>query len=236
MHRISCLVCAGLATLLGACSTAVQGNGKLATEERPLTGFAAVDSAGSFDVKVDRGDMFGVHVAVDSNIEPLLHTRVVGGTLVIGSDEPVTDLLPGPHVTVTMPHLTTATLSGSGLFSVAGFEEDDPIRLVLSGSGNLDFQGTAPAVTARLDGSGEIDLAGESDRVTLALDGSGSIDARALPAKNGSVGLAGSGRVLATVGERVDVSLSGSGQIDLYGGAAMGHVSKTGSGDIDRHD
>ena len=237
MHRFSCIACAGLVTLLGACSTAVHGNGQLVSVERPVSaGFAAVESASSFDVKVTRRDTFSVHIDVDSNIAPLLHTRVVHGTLVIGSDEQVDDLLPGPHVTVTMPHLTSATLSGSGLFSFAGFDEDDPVRLELSGSGNLDFQGSAPKVAARLDGSGEIDLAGSSDQLALALDGSGSIDARGLPARVGAVGLAGSGRVLATVAERVDVSLSGSGKIDLFGGASIGKSSRTGSGDIEQHD
>jgi Putative auto-transporter adhesin, head GIN domain len=236
MQWFSSIASVGFATVLGACSNAVHGNGQPASEDRPLSGFVAVESASSFDVKVERGNTFSVHVHVDSNIEPLLRTRVVGDTLVIGSDEQVTDLLPGPHVTVTMPRLTSATLSGSGLFSAAGFEEHDPVSLDLSGSGNLDFQGSAPAITARLDGSGEIDLAGSSDQLDLELDGSGSIDARALPARVGSVGLAGSGQVLATLAERVDVSLSGSGHIDLFGGAAIAHASKSGSGEIEQHD
>jgi len=236
MYRFSCLACAGFAIVLCACSDAVHGNGKLASEDRPVSGFVAVESASSFDVKVERRATFGVHVDVDSNIEPLLYTRVEGDTLVIGSDEQVTDLLPGPHVTVGMPELRAATLSGSGLLLVTGFEENDPVRLDLSGSGNVDFHGSAPTITARLDGSGEIDLAGSSDRLELALDGSGSIDARALPARVGSVGLAGSGRVLTTVSERVEVSLSGSGKVDLFGGASVGKVSKTGSGDIEQHD
>jgi hypothetical protein len=236
MQRFSGIHYVGFAAVLCACSSAVHGNGRPTSEERELSGFDAVESASSFDVKVERGDTFAVHVHVDSNIAPLLRTRVAGGTLIIGSDEQVTDLVPGPHVTVTMPHLTKATLSGSGLFTAAGFQENDPVALDLSGSGNLDFQGSAPTVEASLDGSGEINLAGSSDQVSLALDGSGSIDARALPARFGSVGLAGSGQVLATVAERVDVSLSGSGKIDLFGGAALQHVSKRGSGDIVQHD
>jgi hypothetical protein len=235
MQWFSSFASVGFATVLGACSNTVHGNGQRVSEDRPLSGFVAVESASSFDVKVERQDTFSVRVDVDSNIEPLLRTRLVGDTLVIGSDESVSDLLPGPHVTVTMPRLTSATLSGSGLFSAAGFEEHEPIALDLSGSGNLDFQGSAPTINARLDGSGEIDLAGSSDRLALALDGSGSIDARALPARVGSVGLAGSGRVLATVAESVDVTLSGSGHIDLFGGGTIAHASKSGSGDIEQH-
>jgi hypothetical protein len=235
MQWFASSACVALAAFLCACSNAVQGNGHPVSEDRPLSGFVAVESASSFDVKVEQRDTFGVHVHVDSNIMRLLRTHVVDGTLVIGSDEPVADLLPGPHVTVSMPRLTSATLSGSGLLSAASFEEHDPVSLDLSGSGNLDFQGSAPKITARLDGSGEIDLAGSSDQLTLALDGSGQIDARALPARTGSVGLSGSGDLLTTVTERVDVSLSGSGHIDLFGGAAVAHASKTGSGDIEQH-
>jgi hypothetical protein len=228
--------CFAFSSVVLGCANVVHGNGIPASEVRPVEGFDAVESAGSFDVKVERRDTFLVRVDVDSNILPLLRTRVSGGTLIIGSDEPVDDLLPGPHVTITMPRVTGATLSGSGLLTVEGVQQAEAVSLDLTGSGKIDFQGTASAVTAGLGGSGEVNLSGSTDRLAVHLDGSGSVDARGLAARVGSVDLAGSGDVQATVTERVDVSLSGSGHIDLYGGAAIGDASKSGSGDIRRHD
>jgi Putative auto-transporter adhesin, head GIN domain len=228
--------CLALSSVALGCANVVHGNGQPASEVRPLEGFSAVVSAGSFDVKVEQRDTFLVRVDVDSNILPILRTRVSGGTLVIGSDEDVADLLPGPHVTIGMPRLTSATLSGSGRFSISGIQESEPVSLDLSGSGNVDFQGTAPTITARLGGSGEIDLAGSADSLVARLDGSGSVDARALPARVGSLDLGGSGDMVATVTERVDVSLRGSGHVDLFGGATLGQASTSGSGDIRRHE
>jgi hypothetical protein len=228
--------CFAVSFVVLGCANVVHGNGQAASEVRPLEGFTAVDSAGSFEVKVEQRDSFFVRVDVDSNILPLLRTRVSGNTLIIGSDEPVADLLPGPHVTVAMPHFASGTLSGSGLLSISSVQSSEGVALDLSGSGKIDFQGTAASITAGLDGSGEIHLAGSTDGIAASLDGSGAIDARGLPARVGSVDLGGSGNVIATVTDSVDVSLRGSGRIDLFGGGVIAHASKTGSGDIQQHD
>jgi hypothetical protein len=224
-----------LPLLWGCHSIAVHGNGHPASEKRDLDGFVAIDSRGSFDTKVAQGETFSVTVNIDSNLLHVLQTRVDGSTLVIDSDEGVSDILPGPHVTVTMPHLQSCTLAGSGRIDVISCRESTPVSMLLSGSGDLTFDGAAPSVSARLDGSGSADLAGSADRVDLFLTGSGSINATALAATNGSVNLSGSGEISATINGRADVSLSGSGNIDLFGGVVLEHFSDSGSGDIRVH-
>jgi hypothetical protein len=69
----------------------------------------------------------------------------------------------------------------------------------------------------------------------MVLSGSGSLRGQHLEAESGAIELSGSGDVSATVRDSVRVSLSGSGQIDLYGGAAVDHYLNTGSGDIVQH-
>jgi hypothetical protein len=176
----------------------------------------------------------GVTVSVDSNVLPVLRTRVDGETLVIDSDESVSHLLPGPHVTVTMPHFQSADLSGSGRIDVAS-RETTPVSLRLSGSGDVTYSGVAPSVHAALDGSGNVDLAGSADQIDLDLGGSGNINATALPASSGTIHLRGSGGVSATINGRADVSLDGSGDIDLFGSVTRGAWASPGSGDIRVH-
>jgi hypothetical protein len=87
-------------------------------------------------------------------------------------------------------------------------------------------------VNAAVSGSGDVNLAGKADEVRLDLSGSGVIDAANLPAQSGSVTLAGSGNVRATINGLAGVSLSGSGEVDLYGDVQLEHSSTTGSGAI----
>jgi hypothetical protein len=224
-----------LCSLLAGCEPYWNGNGQPATESRALEGFDDVDSEGPFDVRVEQGDVYRVIVTIDSNLLHALETRVVNRSLRITSSGHLGARVRGPNVIVTMPHITSATLSGSGRLDVFAVHTTDAVHVRLSGSGEIDFQGTAPAIDARLDGSGDINLAGSADRITLALLGSGALDAAGMPALSGSIDLSGSGEVRATVNGVVDVALGGSGDVDIYGNAELGHVSKSGSGSIRMH-
>ena len=235
MNRRSTALLFAFLLLPAACYPSVRGNGQPALETRSLEGFVDVDSSGAFDVRVEHGDTYSVAVAIDANLLPFLETRVVEGTLRIGSHYHLEHVLPGPHVMVRMPTVAGATLSGSGRLAVLSVHEMRPVTVRLSGSGNVDFDGTAPAVTVHLDGSGDVNLAGSTERVALDLAGSGTIDATNLIAAAGSIDLDGSGNVRATINGPVDVSLSGSGDIDLFGNVSIQRSSKSGSGSIRVH-
>lgn len=230
--RLSAALAGGL--FLTGC-LGLQGNGKPATETRDVDGFVAVESDTSLDIRVVRGDTFAVQVRVDANLLPHVRTRVRDGALLIDSDVDIDADVEGPHVVVTMPEVEGAALTGSGELVVTGFESDAPIRLALSGSGDVAFTGRAGAVSASLDGSGKIDLTGATGKVDLDLSGSGDIDARELHANEARVALSGSGNVSAHVTGRVDVELDGSGDIDLYGEPQLGRKDLSGSGEITVH-
>jgi hypothetical protein len=220
--------------LLGGC-TGIDGNGQPASETRDLSDFVAVENDGELDVRVEQGETFSVRVDIDSNLVRAVETRVDGNTLRIDSDGNLDDFLPGPHLTVIMPHFASAALSGSGRITLVSIKETRPVSLRLSGSGNIDFQGEAPAMDVHVDGSGDVGLVGSTERIVLDLGGSGSIDATALPATSGSIEVDGSGEVRATINGPVDVDLSGSGSIDVYGTPTIARYSKSGSGEIRVH-
>ena len=233
MTRLYAAIC--FVVPLASCFSSVRGNGEPALEIRSIDGFLDVDSKGSLDVRVEQSDTFSIVVNIDSNLLPLVETRVVGSTLLISSTQHLSTHLPGPHVSIKMPRMAGAYLSGSGRVAVTSVHESSPVALRLSGSGALDFAGTAPAVNVDVSGSGDVSLAGSTDRLTADLAGSGAIDAASLPAGAGSIALSGSGNVRATINGPADVSLSGSGDIDLYGDVVLQRSSKSGSGAIRVH-
>jgi hypothetical protein len=165
-----------------------------------------------------------------------IDARVDGDTLFIASDESIGDTVAGPHVIVTLPELTQANMSGSGDLELSAIDSDQPLALRLNGSGNLRFEGTAPSITARVDGSGDLELDGTTEDVSLRLDGSGNILARQLSAEMGEIDLRGSGDIEATIHDSAAVSLEGSGDIDLFGGASIAHSSRDDSGAVHQHD
>jgi hypothetical protein len=235
MTRPTAALCLLFFLPFGGCDPSVRGNGQPALETRPLEGFHDVDSSGAFDVRVEHGDTYAVTVAIDANLLPLLETRVVGTTLRIDSDYHLEHVVPGPHVIVRTPSVSGATLSGSGRLAVLSVHETRAVTLRLSGSGSMDYDGTSPMVKVHLGGSGDVNLAGSTGYVALELSGSGTIDAASLPATAGSIELDGSGNVRATIDGPADVSLAGSGDIDLFGHVSIQRSSKSGSGSIRVH-
>ncbi|HSH20080.1 MAG TPA: DUF2807 domain-containing protein, partial [Draconibacterium sp.] len=96
--------------LLGATSCIeefnIRGNGIDASEQRAVTSFNKVNSAGSFDVFISKGDVFEVVVNAEKNILPYIETSVSNNTLLID--------IPGLHnvknrlpmsVYITIPEL-----------------------------------------------------------------------------------------------------------------------------------
>jgi hypothetical protein len=215
----------------------VDGNGERATEVRPLQGFSAVETDGSLDVVIQRGDTFNVEVSIDSNLLRELRTELADGgeTLWIDLEGPVWDVLPGPHVIVTMPVLRRAVLAGSGAVTAAGFEQAEPTALELDGSGRLTFTGDVPAAQVRSWGSGEVRLHGSAGSLDARLDGSGAVDASDFATATADLALSGSGNMAAHVSDSVRVSLSGSGNVDIYGGAVIERASVSGSGSLTQH-
>jgi hypothetical protein len=232
MFRISWFSGLVTALIVCGCDDVVQGNGQRVTEERPLADFTRVDSATSVDVAIDQGDAFSVTLSVDSNVLPELRTRVVDGELQIDSPKDLQDLVVGPHVHVTLPGLSVASLSGSGDMRVRASESSPSLALSLSGSGRIAFDGTEPEINVRLSGSGLVALTGSAEHVDLRLDGSGDIDAEALEAADGRLDLSGSGSVRANLSETAEVDLSGSGDVYLFGGAEVTRLSIDGSGSL----
>jgi hypothetical protein len=234
MLRIANASCLFVAFCACACNGVAFGNGERATETRTLTDFDRVDSAGSMDVSIEQGDAFAVTVSIDSNLLPLLRTRVVGDTLRIDSEPDFERMVSGPHVHVTLPDFRAAALSGSGELSILAPQSGEAVDLNLSGSGSLSFDGAATETTVRLSGSGDVSLTGSSERVDLSLDGSGDIDAVELPATEGALQLSGSGSIRANLSTSVEVDLSGSGDVYLYGAAEVRRRSIAGSGELHR--
>ena len=215
----------------------IEGNGERATETRPLAGFTALESDSSLDVQIQSGDGFNVEVSIDSNLLRRVRTDLIdgGATLSIDLDGNVWDILPGPHVIVTMPELQQVALNGSGSVSATGFQQTDPVALELEGSGLLTYDGEVPSAQVRSWGSGDTRLHGSASSLDARLDGSGAVDTRNFPTETADLSLSGSGNLSATVSSSATVTLSGSGNVDLYGGAVVERASISGSGSLTQH-
>jgi hypothetical protein len=132
---------------------------------------------------------------------------------------------------VTLPRLSSVGLGGSGRMTVDRVQ-GGTFEAALGGSGNMAL-GSLQVDRAEisLGGSGSITAAGSARSLKVSMGGSGSLLAAGLRASSADVSAAGSGGIRATVDGPAQVSVVGSGTIDLGRGARCS-VSRMGKAQV----
>ena len=189
----------------------VRGSGVKATEARQVGPFRGIDLRGSLDLNWRQGDKPEVEVIADENLLDLVVTEVRDGTLLVSTRGSWQSRL-GISIRVTSPAIEKMSISGSGDARLEG----------LSG----------PKLTLLIRGSGDIVAGGEVDRLEIKIQGSGDVQAFGLPARLVSVSIAGSGDAEVDVGEALEASIHGSGDVVYHGEPDRVERQIRGSGDI----
>jgi hypothetical protein len=204
-------LCLGLVSIGDCNPNAIHGSGTSKTESRAVGAFSKIDLSGSPDVEVTIGPEMSVTVTADDNILPVIDTRVEGETLRIDSKQSYSSSI-GVKVKITAPALEAVNVTGSGNIHVAGLKAGE-MGAEVTGSGNITLKGAAERLRAKITGSGDLqagDLAAKEVRVTVT--GSGNATVRAI--------------------EKLDASVTGSGDVHYSGNPPQVAKNVTGSGDI----
>ncbi len=187
---------------------------------------------------MNQSDEFRVEVITDENLLPVIETYVAGSTLIIRtknnacyrSNSPVT-------VYVSLPELELLELNGSGRI-FADKSETEIFECANSGSGYMEIDSVlAGELALSNSGSGTVSLSGALvEKVTLIQSGSGDIDAGFISeSKEVTIRHSSSGKIWTTLlaGDRVNATLSGSGQIYIAGDISEADYTLSSSGTID---
>ncbi|MBB3392907.1 carbon monoxide dehydrogenase subunit G [Rhizobium sp. BK275] len=103
----------------------------------------------------------------------------------------------------------------------------------LLGNGDLTLsQIDQPRLQLSIEGSGNSSASGTADAVDLTISGSGSARMQDLTAKSVQVNIYGSGDARMTAQADADVSISGSGNVELFGNPVLRRSEIRGSGRI----
>jgi hypothetical protein len=205
-------------------------------QNRKVSGFHAVASTGSFDVVLKQGNTEGVRVEADAEVINEIVTEVRNGTLLIHSKNTHNwgNFWNNRKITiyVTAKSLNSVALTGSGSLKMENEFIADKIQLKLSGSGDFEGKINVKTVEVMISGSGDFNVAGKADESTIALSGSGDFDGNRLITKSTAIRISGSGDANIYASEKIDASVSGSGDIHYSGHPKSVSKIARGSGDI----
>jgi len=208
--------------------------------DRHLSGFHAIDVAGSFDVYITQGPNESVKVQAPDDIMSHIITEVNDGVLKIYNKHDAFhwgDMF-GWHkkiiVYVVIKDVNEVNLSGSGDAFFRDGLNANALKLRISGSGDMTGRVDVKTLQSSISGSGDMKLSGRAGSSTVDLVGSGDYTARSLVTQSTSVDVTGSGDAEVNASDQVNASVHGSGDIRYTGGATHINSNKTGSGDISR--
>ena len=190
----------------------LRGSGNLITETRDVSGFDEIVVLGSGNVVVDVTGSESLELEAEDNIMPFLTTEVVGGRLELGFESGQL-LSPRRDITYT---ITAAQLNG----------------VTIRGSGDIDASNIdTDTFEVEISGSGDVEPEGTSDDLRVTISGSGRFDGTDLESTTGEVKVSGSGNVVVNVTDELDVTVSGSGDVKYIGDPSL-NSRVSGSGDV----
>jgi hypothetical protein len=221
-------------------------------EKRELGGgIGAVELNGPIDLTLRQGATPSLRVRGEQRLLANIETRQDGDTLHIGPTGMIFHHRQPLQVELVLPSLRRLDVHGSGDSTINGFSGDH-FELNLDGSGNVTFSGRFKRIEGALHGSGNLNLnGGNSERVDLDMVGSGEItasgstealganmkgsgdlDAEHLAAGKVELTVTGSGTANIFARTAADLTLRGSGDIQVYGNPDKRSVSRSGSGEV----
>lgn len=208
------LVCsfAAIGLAFGAAGT------QAATRDWPASGFDKVDLRAAANVTILTGPRFAVHAEGDPRLLDRLTANVRQDTLSLGWQDHDTHIHgQSPHISITMPRLAGAALSGAGAMTVDRVEGSN-FSAEVGGAGTIRIATLhTERATLTMGGTGEIVVTGTTGQLDAQVSGVGSIDAGGLAARAGRLGMSGTGQIRARIDGPADVALSGLGHVDVAG-------------------
>lgn len=209
----------------------ISGEGPLVRKSLDLPAVSGVELAVSGNVYVRQGSSQSVEVEAQANILELLSKDVSNGNWKIRFTESVRDY-GRLNVYITVVDVKMLAVSGSGnLRTDTPIRAEEPVKLVISGSGDIQATLEAGSAMAVISGSGGIVLKGKAQNLEGVISGSGHIMAYDLAATEARMTISGSGNCEVNVAEFLQVTSAGSGSV-YYTGSPRITSRISGSGDV----
>ncbi len=230
------LTASGNFTYAKTASFAIQRS--IETQDRKLSGFHALASSGSFDVVLSQGNTESVRVKADADVINEVVTEVKNGTLMIHSRNNHSWGMSHFWINKTIiiyvvaKDLNSIGVSGSGDLKIENEFNTNSLQMRLSGSGDFGGKVNVKTLEAAISGSGDFRISGKADESNIAISGSGDFDGNGLMTKSTAIRISGSGDASIYASEKLDASVSGSGDIHYSGHPKSVSKIVHGSGDV----
>jgi Putative auto-transporter adhesin, head GIN domain len=204
--------------------------GPLQNDERDfaILDFDRIDMGDAFVITVEQSPVYSVHVRGDRrNLDDLAVVKI-GSTLNVHygnhrEHEHTT------YITIRMPVIKGANLSGASSSTISGFKGVDGMELILSGAAISQLNIELKLLTINLSGASRLTVSGKTDAITAKASGASELYAYSFSAIAADVDASGASKVNVYASQSLKAVASGAGII-YYRGEPSVNVSVSGAG------
>ena len=204
--------CAGIPTL--------RGSGRLASEQREVSGVTGVELATLGKLTIRLGDAEELRIEGDDNLLPAIQTSMSGGMLTIKGRHGIT-LLPRESLSfdLTVKTVDAVVLSALGSIELAADVRTAQLSATITGGGKVTLQAVeADRLQVSISGLGDLVVnGGQVGEQSIAISGGGSYQAQQLQSDRADIQLSGLGLATVRVREYLKVAISGGGLVTYIG-------------------
>jgi hypothetical protein len=219
------------AFIFNSCNRCVDGSGKIMNSSTELKKFNEIEIDVPANVQIRQGTKYSVDIQADENILKRIEANVSGNTLKIKSNKCIKNFKV-LDINITTPEIKEIELNGSGNISSSGIIKTDKLYIEINGSGKNDFSVDTKKLKITINGSGDFVLKGITKQLNLETNGSGNFDAFTMDCLKAYIEINGSGNCKVKPIEKLDVEISGSGNVYYKGVPEDIEVAANGSGKL----
>ncbi|MEJ2593634.1 MAG: DUF2807 domain-containing protein [bacterium] len=227
-----------LLTVLAGCkkdnndNDCITGNGNIVQDTRQLADYNAVTASGAYDLvfsqlNASQADLFG-----DSNVLDIILTTVTNERLFIDTEDDkcysTEDLI---EVYLTSPFIYDFVLNGAGSITASNVQQSS-LSFTTNGAAIITSSMTVDVLTNVVNGSGDANFMGEAVQAEFRISGTGSIYASTLNTSECKIVISGAGDVRVHVESKLDVTITGSGNVYYSGDPGTITSNITGTGQL----
>jgi hypothetical protein len=221
-----------LIAILSSCKM-ISGNGNVTKETRNPGTFTKIHSSGSADVVIKSGSDCSVTVEDDENLLPYMETVVKNGTLEIHYRDGISVTNDHARIYVTAPTLSEVTTSGtSGIMMSGILRNPGQISFHTSGTGTIEGEVDAPAISVELSGAGTVKLRGRTRDFDCRISGVGHAYCGDLQSENTTVNVSGVGDAHVFASVHLKATVSGTGSVYYRGNPQNPEIHTSGVGSV----
>jgi hypothetical protein len=204
----------------------IKGNGKLVTKSISISNFSKIEIETYFEINYSQGTNTGnLEFTIDENLWEHYDIHTKGDVLCLkckqGFNKTGFTLKPTKSlITVSSEQLEKIEIAGSSKFNFCTAFASEELEIEIAGSGKV-FADKHPVKVEELEieiaGSGNVQLTGAVQTGKIQIAGSGNVNALNCKIARLSAEIAGSGRVEASVTDKLNADIAGSGSVTYKG-------------------